>query len=407
MAYGDDLNITLPTDGSADWGEGALNGVLEAIIAVLETRVTAAGIDLQGDLDFAGNSADDLASAGFRNISTNPPVRGISFKSNELWVTDGAGNSFALTSNGAINVSVAGSITGLAGSNGSVVYSQSNARFTFLAADDGAAIEAGSVRLRRSGTSTVTTLRASTSLASDYEVVYPSGTIAGGTGLVTMDSDGQLGVSKDPSVNTITVAGSASFAGAISSTQILNAVSIALTGSMQMTGSMFQVNAPTQINGTFARTNITGTFLMSGSYAFVERRRTMGPRTDAVMDGVVVNTEAGVTRSSGNPSFVHRLELDTGTRIKSYAWTYQKDAGSGLTGTLGYTRVDGQAHDIIAFTAAAANTGSALIGSALTASIKVAAFQHYWIRFDMNNHLATTPTITVSSVELVYDRPEA
>ena len=365
---GNPLLITLPSDGQVDWGEGALNDILDTIINDIEAKITADEIQLNGNFDFEGYSAEDMGGIAFRNGSASS-ARRLYFVSNELWVTDGSGNNFALTLNGTVNSTASGSIVGLAGSGASVSYSSANLRFTFLdQTTEGAQLEANQVRLRKPGTSTVVVLKGSAAMSSDYNVTFPSGTIAAGTGLITMDSAGLMGVTKDPSVKTVTVSGDTTAVGNI---------------------------------GVYSSASFYGATVESGSYAHTTRTKTLGARADFVVVGTLnVADYNTVSSTAGAMTWVMKLDVEVGERFRSLSYNYTKaDVAASMDVSLWVIEAGG------GFTKVAylPNGGAATVGTTTTSTFATAATGSSSCHYQLLCSVSASSKIRAFTI--VYDRP--
>ncbi len=77
-------------------------------------RVGTNGLNINADLTFHGFNANNLLSAGFNIQSPTAGLLGsIYFQGQDLWVADGAGNNFAITAAGAVNITGIGGWSGL------------------------------------------------------------------------------------------------------------------------------------------------------------------------------------------------------------------------------------------------------------------------------------------------------
>lgn len=388
MPIGSSLDITLPTDGTADWGEGALNDILTTIIEAIEAGVSPSGLSINSTVDFEGNTASDLGGILFRN-GGSPGARSIYFVSNELWVTDGAGNTLQLTTNGAINVSSVASITGLAGSGASAAYSSANKRFTWLdQTTEGAQMEFGQLRLRKAGTTTVATVKAHASQGSDYTITLLTGTIAAGTGLMTMDSTGQVGVTKDPSINTLTA-----------TDRVTMQAGAQITGSFRTTGS-----------------HVADGLVVSGSYAHTLRWRVEPARADKVVgsNGFEASNTVGLKPLlTGGTCALHYLRLEDGERIRHFGMAWSKQVGATITASLGRVNRSGEITLIQSY-APSQNSGNATgsltqwvnvtgsDGMGYVSDVSIADSTAWFIRIEMTG----STTTHVSQIVWAVDRPE-
>lgn len=115
MSYGQSLGLTLPTVSSTVGPTYAtqINAALQALIDVLEAKVTPAGIDISSDLSMkSGTVYSAITNASKVNFqdktssfsaTTNPEC--IYVKNDELWFNDGNANAVQLTASGSPNFS--------------------------------------------------------------------------------------------------------------------------------------------------------------------------------------------------------------------------------------------------------------------------------------------------------------
>lgn len=209
MSYGTDLGITLPTVGvtaGPDWAT-SLNTALTSIIAVLETKVTPAGMDINADLSFRSGStsymATDVKALEFTNqdstlaAGTYPTTMFSCDGDGELYYNDNAGRQIQVTSNGAVNVSSAGGITGGGyGSNSVEVNWNGSTKYsmrTGAAADDYASVHVNDVLLNDGSAHTITV--AAPSISADYTLTLPTAVPAGNGTIVQMATTGALSAS--------------------------------------------------------------------------------------------------------------------------------------------------------------------------------------------------------------------
>ncbi len=192
MSIGQDLGLTLPTIGQLDWG-GDVNDIFTAIIAAVESPVTADGLDINDDLDVQGHSVINVADLQFVQ-EADPGTANTAFIGTDgnLYFRDGTNVLIQFTSNGTLNVTVSGGIVGLAGTTASVTYNSGTGVFQFVSAPGVAAIlDVGDVRLRQGADANYLALKAPASLASDVSLTFP-GAYPSGKAVVTVDPTGSI-----------------------------------------------------------------------------------------------------------------------------------------------------------------------------------------------------------------------
>lgn len=155
-------------------------------------QITPSGLNINADLTFTNNSATNLKSTNFSSqVSVIATLRSLYVVGNNLYFTDGSGNSFPLTASGGV--------AGTPGSIGSLVapasctYVVATQTFVFAAtATQAANLDAANIILRNT-TSPFNgiTLSAPLALASSYNIVLPP-LPTGTNNFVVLDSSGNL-----------------------------------------------------------------------------------------------------------------------------------------------------------------------------------------------------------------------
>jgi hypothetical protein len=135
-----DKPVVSSTAGPA-W-ETLLNAIFDLIDAHDHSSgkgvlITQAGVYLTDDLSFRSQSAKELESVAFDNLSAAGPLsRSLYVRAGELWFKDADGTEIQLTDDGTINFSLAGGFTGDYGQPGvtaTAVYTNATSLYEFLA----------------------------------------------------------------------------------------------------------------------------------------------------------------------------------------------------------------------------------------------------------------------------------
>ncbi len=155
-------------------------------------QITPSGLNINADLTFTNNSATNLKSTNFSaQVSAVTTLKSLYVVSNDLYFTDGNGNSFPLTASGGV-AGTPGSIGSLI-APASVTYNVGTQTFVFAATATQAANIDGATFILRNTTAPFNgiTLSAPLALPSSYNIVLPP--LPTGTGnIVVLDSSGNL-----------------------------------------------------------------------------------------------------------------------------------------------------------------------------------------------------------------------
>jgi len=175
-------------------------------------QVQPAGLNISSDLSFQGNNATNLRTSRYSVQGSQPSGasdRAISYAgtNGELYWINSANQVVQITSGGAINVSSAGGITGLAGTNAAVTWSPALNTFIFTQAPtQPAALSGGSYSFAQNGAVNPNsiTLQSPNSLAAAYTATLPASLIsqpASVTTFLTMNGLGVIGNSINPTIS--------------------------------------------------------------------------------------------------------------------------------------------------------------------------------------------------------------
>lgn len=206
MARGDNITTTVPSVGDAETGGTSdILTILTALVAIAETQVSAAEINMDATLDMNSQAAENIKYLEFVTQGTTPTLTETLFTKtvtrDELHYKDSSGSVIQITSNGALNVSATGAITGAGYGSGGVEVNWNSGGSQYLmksgsGADDYADVICDDVLLR-DGSSHAVTLTAQ-SMAADYTLTFPA---AVGAGVVTVDGSGNLAFTTEISGN--------------------------------------------------------------------------------------------------------------------------------------------------------------------------------------------------------------
>jgi hypothetical protein len=159
--------------------------------------VPTAGLNINADLSFIGNNATNLRSAKFQNqtssLSGVSDVGCIYMSGGDLYFNSGAGQPVHMTSGAALNLSSAGSISGLSGTTAALTYSSANQTFYFTQNSGISALISSSALTLSAPTSGAfgITLQSPLALALAYTITLPPAAPTV-TSPIQMDSSGNL-----------------------------------------------------------------------------------------------------------------------------------------------------------------------------------------------------------------------
>jgi hypothetical protein len=214
------MNLDLPTVNVTSGPEWAskLNIAFEALDAHDHSdgkgaRVSPAGMNINGDLEFNDNNAVELKSARYNNqgaaLAGINDIRCVYVSGNDLYYNNGTGTAVQITAGAGLNAASIGGIGGdYASSSASVSYSNANKTFSFTqSANTAAHLDAGNVIIREpTASANGITLKSPISLGSAYNFIFPTGLPSSGqTKILSIDSSGQVGALYDSDNSTIEV----------------------------------------------------------------------------------------------------------------------------------------------------------------------------------------------------------
>jgi hypothetical protein len=197
-----------------------LNGILNDI----EPKVSPAGLDMSSALSFlSGGVYSPITELGYLNLQDRAAGPGVNESvyvlGDELYYRDGNGNDVAITSGGSVSAA-AGNITGAGyGTPVEINWNTATAEYRMKsAAGTHALADVVLDRCRFSDGSTYyATLGASAGMAATLDYSLPAAFPAS-TSAMTMTSAGVMGVTRDLSIDTLTLSGAMASSGAVSGT---------------------------------------------------------------------------------------------------------------------------------------------------------------------------------------------
>lgn len=237
------MNLTQPvigTDSGLVWEQSTNNnaGIVDGHTHIpgQGDQIPPAGLDINTDLTFQGNSATNLKATIYVAQSSVATNGAIYFKGTDLYANDLSGNSIQITSGGGVNATSSGIASGTA-TAGFV----SSALVVNQATNTPANIKAGSYLMgNNTSGSHFLTLAPPNAMAADYTLNLPSLPVS--QSVVTLDNSGNFAT---PAVYPLPAAAIAN--GAITTTQI--------SGSAGITGG--QIANTTITNANIANTTIS------------------------------------------------------------------------------------------------------------------------------------------------------
>lgn len=364
------MGLTLPTEGgdNGTWDE-KLNDALDLVDAHDHStgkgaKVTQAGINLTGDLEFNGGSGTELRSVEFSLVASSSMtgrVRGLWWNSadSELYIRTNSGTDIKLTSSGTLNISIAGGIGGDYGSVSALLDYDDAADTYRLRQQVGAAVRqfaraatAGVDLYEYKGHPTagvpVTRVRLSSpaGLGASYELVF-AGALPGSTQLMQVSAAGVLTYS-----NTIA-----------------NAVTMS---------ALLTANA-----GVTAAVDQHFTVSGNGRFKHGEMKLPIPLCAGHITNGTFTYTDAGVwDADTVNATLDLPLSIPVGARFKSAAFTLDNTGVGTITLSL-LSSTGGGAPTTVASTTRVGGAGWSV--TTLTSTQTIADATSYILRIFCNN----------------------
>jgi hypothetical protein len=188
--YASDIDTAFTSIDTHNHTPGGSNGV----------QIPTAGLNINAPLSFNGNAITGAGGLSMTSLASLATPRSLYFVGRELYVTDGTGAAFPLTSGGNVNVSGSGNITGMGATTAAVTYLPSPKTFVFTSnASVAASLDAGSVAIRNAGQYGVIVQAAAGMTSTPYltlptvNIQMPTSVPGTGSAIVTLDSSGNLG----------------------------------------------------------------------------------------------------------------------------------------------------------------------------------------------------------------------
>ncbi len=262
-------------------------------------QITPAGLNINTDLTFSGNSATSIESLVFTVQASIASLGAVYVKGVDLYYNDTNGNVIQLTASGS-PAGGAGTITGLSSGTASAVYSAGV--FTFSASTNTPAnIQMGSVLLgNNSALSKYLTLAPPNAMAANYTLTLPS-TIPASQSFMTLDAAGAMA---SPAVYPLATAGLAS--GAVTAAKIAS-------GTITTT----EISATAGIVGTQLASGTVDTLQMAPNTPVTASTTlfTNGGNTVLDVTGLTVN----FTTAASSPQYLS-IRLESASAVSSYIY---------------------------------------------------------------------------------------
>lgn len=286
---GQDLDLTLPTAGQANWS-GPLNTVLQTIIDDIEEQIVASELLLNGDITlspdgtaYSINGARSIQLANNAAAYSGSANIGRAYRlDNDLYFLDGDGNNIRITANGAVNVTISGAV-----SFENWAYSSANQQLTGYSDDTTVAkllIGDVSFRERTAGVTNVVTVSSPDDLAASYDIKWPTAAAAGDDYFLKINNAGDMSHTNQPTFNTISVAGTSTLAAITSTNGIsFNGGSVL---SFYETGTYTPVMQINGVNTTATYAEQEGTYLAIGPMVWVNIHVRFGTAEAASTDTI-------------------------------------------------------------------------------------------------------------------------
>lgn len=268
-------------------------------------QIVTAALNINADLTFGSNNATNLRSLRLTNngapLATGSDIGCVYEASGNLYYNNSSGTAIRLTNGTSIDISSAGGVTGMPGTTAAITYSLGLTTFIFTSASTlSASLDAGKVTIRQPGSASAKgiTLQSPTSLAADYNVIFPAALPATKAG-VALDASGNL------SAVTPVVSNGAIMA-AVNTTETI--VAGGKTGGANSPSANFSVPANTLVVGSTIRFVIYGTAQASASVSNVVTIR--GGANGTTADATLLTTAAySAGNTTGNTATPFRLEV--------------------------------------------------------------------------------------------------
>jgi len=258
MGRGDSIGTSVPAVGATETGGTSdVLTIITALVAVAETKVTSAELNIDATLDANTQLIDNVTGLEFITQSSSPGNERLWTKNetvDELYYTDSAGTDIRLTADGALSVAATGAITGSGyGSSGVALnWNAAGTNYQFKSAagaDAYAAVTVDTVQLR-DGSSHHLALATASKSASET-LTFPADITPAATSPMAITSTGNVQVGGDwqiSSGDTQTVASGGTLDVASGGTLNLNSLSELTHGALSV-----------QTTGTFAAVSYLGT----------------------------------------------------------------------------------------------------------------------------------------------------
>ncbi|MCP3681252.1 MAG: hypothetical protein GY861_01050 [bacterium] len=226
------MSLTLPevsVKPSPTWAT-MLNTALSTVDAHDHTtgygkKITPAAINMNASLDYSNQLAIDMKGLSLATqLSGLTDARTIYSLSGELYYRDASSNSVQITSSGSVNAG-AGSIGGLPSGNAAVTYVGGTTTLWLYSnnvTNVPMKLNTGDIWLREAsaGITAYVKLKSPSSLAADYDIIFPAA-LPASTSLVTIDTSGNLAADRSPSVDDLTLSTSLQYAASPTNKYIL------------------------------------------------------------------------------------------------------------------------------------------------------------------------------------------
>lgn len=217
------MNLVLPIVGvtpGPTWADNVAG--LNSLFTIIDEHdhtlnrgalVPVAGLDINDNLDMAGYDITNIDGLVLNSLpaALSSGATTVFSYNGELYFRDGAGNSFPLTSGGAVAITGLGNITGMGGTDALCQYSETGSYtgiFKFInetAPTLGyAGLHCGDIRIFEmgGGSSNYIQIKSPTALAASYDFTLPAA-VPASTSLVTIASTGALAHTLTPTITSL------------------------------------------------------------------------------------------------------------------------------------------------------------------------------------------------------------